>query len=249
MQLLLKSNVKVHLLQENLWLEGNRQPQHILHQWQAENSGIQVHTSVGEHVDYLWELSKHGTKLIDDLTDQSSSETCNQILAAISQLIIRAISIHIMLSDTEKWGLPDPETVPTLKRSKQNPSIIAKTRCLEEIKEALRELCFSLYNYSICSNAESKATDKLPGWALIRRESAIQASIKHHMAVLGNLKSFQWTPTDKPNVPATPKSKFERSDLTDAIEFLKMKLAQLKVVFGDYNGALPSINNNYEGLQ
>jgi hypothetical protein len=120
-----------------------------------------------------------------------------------------------------------------------------RSRCLVETRDSLRDLCFCLYNFNL-SSLSGRQTQDIPGWSLIRREAAIQATIKHHMAILDNLKDFQWASTDTNKrilsaSKGSEKRKSSLSDLTKSISFLKIKLGELKNVFGDQQGQLPHL--------
>lgn len=205
-------------------------------------------STVAAHVEYLLSLSVDAISKMQAIqsanTKKPDANQAVEVMNIVAQIIIRAISIHIMLSDTEKWALnaKGEKCFYPISNLQDKTEASTRSKCLEDTRDSLRNICFSVYNFSIAAQA-GKYTHNISGWSLIRREAAIQATIKHHISILGNLKEFQWAANDKsPKQSASlPKSKYEISDLCESLTDLQIKLGQLKIAFGEHTGALPTL--------
>lgn len=138
---------------------------------------VKPKTSVTDHVDFLVKIADDCISLNEKFEVPGISKTdAVALLNEVTQLIIRAISLHIMLSDTAKWGVISSASSikQTEKRSEENRISIDESTCQERnkvllnIKEDLRELCHHIYSFTIATSTTEEST-ALPGWALIRR--------------------------------------------------------------------------------
>ncbi|KAJ3215437.1 hypothetical protein HK099_006369, partial [Clydaea vesicula] len=207
-----------------------------------------VKTSIADHIDYLFRLCDFNTKMLEksDLTDK---EEIIKILTSVSKLIIRSITVHIMISDMEKFGNVESSKVDVLngiarpvRKLSNAHSANFKTSCLADVKETVREVCFTIYNFSVFTKGIQTT---LPGWNVIKREAVIQASIKHHLVVLDNLKGFEFSAEEKKNSREIKgkKSGFDKQDILDGIFLIKMRFDQVKQVFSGCTEKLPLIKD------